>query len=261
MDDKLNIAQSVSKTIATLNENQGVLAVAVFILTILLGWFSGIFRALRRKPELKIETLLGPTFVCVFGTGRKYKSYDVHRTGIALYLRISNVGALSTSVIGVKVGYHWNISMRSLLNWICYRLGWFYLEEQTVSMADFQSSIGENIKIYPFLTQKGFISGTTPETYLEPGRSINGVVYFEQKESWGGCFPVSRNLKTKIKIVISDPFGRRYQHVTKIDRVSLKDARRYNPKFGTSLSELQESSEPVELPMDKHGNLLPPNFK
>ncbi len=257
----MNIMQSVHQTIAFLNENQGVLTAAIFLLTILLGWFSGIFKALRRKPELKIETLAGPTFVCVFGTGRRHENYDLHRTGIALYLRISNAGVVSTDITEIKVGYHWNISICSLLNCIRYRLGWFYLGEQTVCLADFQTPIGENVKIYPFLTQKSFISGDTPETYLEPGRSINGVVYFEQTESWGGCFPVSRNLKTKMKIVISDAFGRRYQHITKIDRVSLKDARKYNPKFGTTLSELHGSSEPIELPMDKHGNLLPPNFE
>ena len=257
----MNIAQSVSKAIAALNENQGVLTATIFILTILLGWLSGIFRTLRRKPELKIETLLGPTFVCVFGTGTKHQNYDTHRTAIALYLRVSNVGAMSTDITGIKVGYHWNISIRSLLNWICYRLGWFYIGKQTVCMDDFQYPIGDNVKIYPFLTQKGSILGETPETYLEPGRSTNGVVYFEQAESWGGCFPVSRNLKTKIKIVISDTFGRRYKHVTKIDRVSLKDAREYNPKFGTTLSGLQGNSEPIELPMDKHGNLLPPDFE
>ena len=72
------------------NENQGVLAIGLFVLTILLGWTSGIFKALRRKPDLKMWTLPRPTFACVFGTGRKHNGYDAHSTGIALYLRISN---------------------------------------------------------------------------------------------------------------------------------------------------------------------------
>ena len=248
---------SLSESTAILNENQGVLTVVIFILTLFLGWISGIFRTLIRKPELKIETIAGPTFVCVFGTGRKHKNFDNHRTAIALYLKVSNVGVSSTSITGVKVGYHWNISPFNLRNWIRYRLGWFYLYGPTVALADFQSSIGENIKVYPFLLQKSFTSGTASETFLEPGRSTNGIVYFEQAESFGWCFPVSRNLNTKVKIVISDTFGKQYRYTTNIDRVSLEDARSFNPKFGTTLSELHGSCEPVELPMDKDGNLIP----
>ena len=252
----MSIVQSLSEAKALLNENQGVLTVVLFILTLLLGWISGIFRTLLRKPELKIETISGPTFVCVFGTGRKHKNFDCHRTGIALYLKVSNVGVSSTSITGVKVGYHWNISPLGLRNWIRYRLGWFYLNKPTVALADFQASIGENIKVYPFLLQKSFTSGTTSETFLEPGRSTNGIVYFEQTESFGRCFPVSRNQNTKIKIVISDTFDKQYRYTTKIDRISLEDARNFNPKFGTTLSELHGSCEPVELPMDKDGNLI-----
>ena len=182
--------------------------------------------------------MLGPTFVCTFDTGSKHEDHDVHRTGIALYLRVTNVGTSATTVNGIRVGYHWDISPLGLSNWIRYRLGWFYLSDQTVSLADFQADIGDNIKVYPFLTQKGFASGDSSETYLEAGRSTNGVVYFEQSDSWGGCYPVARNNETKIKIVILDSFERSYAYITKVDVVSLEEARRFNPKFGTTLSEL-----------------------
>ena len=119
-------------------------------------------------------------------------------------------------------------------------------------------SIGENIKLYPFLFQKSVVSSESAKTYLEPGRSTNGVVYFEQPESWGGYFPRSRNFRTKVKIVISDSLGKRYRHVTKIDRVTLAKARQYNPQFGTTLAQIHGWEDPIELPLDKHGNLKLP---
>ena len=217
------------------------------------------FKSLRSRPELRIEVIPGPTFVCVFGKGGKHKGYDTHSTGIALYLRVSNVGALPTSITSIKVGYHWKISPCRLKYWIRYRVGWFYLEAPTVSLADFQALIGENLKIYPFLLQRSAISGESSETYLEPGRSTNGVVYFEQSESWGGCFPASRRYRTKIRIVVSDTFGRQYGLTSKVDRVGLEAARRYNPKFGTTLSELHGETAPTEPMLDRNGNLIPPS--
>ena len=232
--------------------------VGLFMLTILLGWISGVFKALRRKPELKISTLPGPTFVCVFGTGNKRDGYDTHSTGIALYLRISNVEMSSTSITDVKVGYRLNMSVRNLRDFVRYRVRWFFLNEQSVSLSDFQVAIGENIKVYPFLIQKPFPYGEPSTTFLEPGRSTNGVVYFEQPESWGGYFPVSRHFKNKVKIVISDSFGKCYRCITNVDRLALKDARRYNPKFGTTFAELHGRTAPIELAVDKHGNVMPP---
>lgn len=237
----MSISQSFQLVIDIINENQGIVTIGIFVLTIVLGWISGIFKSFRRKPELKIETIQGPTFVCVFRTGGMHRGHEIHRTGIALYLRVTNVGISSTSITSIKVGYHWNISIYSFWNWIRYRLGWFYLSNQVVSLADFQSAIGDNIKIYPFLMQKGFASGESAETFLESGRSTSGVVYFEQEDSWGGCFPVSRKDRTKIRIVVCDSFGRQYQRTIKVDCVSLEKARHYNPKFGATFSELYGS--------------------
>ena len=105
MDLDQILLQPFSTVVKILNENQGVLAVGIFVLTILFGWISGIFKVLWRKPNLKICSLLGPTFVCVFGTGKKYNCYDTHSTGIALYLKISNVGVSPTTINHIKVGY------------------------------------------------------------------------------------------------------------------------------------------------------------
>ena len=102
-DEKLDIDQIFSDVVALINENQGVLTLILFIFTIFLGWVSGLFRWLRSVPNLRIRTLEGPTFVCVFGTGRKEGNFNLHRTGIALYLNISNVSVVSTSITSVRL--------------------------------------------------------------------------------------------------------------------------------------------------------------
>ena len=247
--------QQLSITAKILNENQGVLAVGLFVLTILLGWISGIFKSFRRKPELKMRTLPGPTFACVFGTGRKHNGCDTHSTGIALYLKISNVGMSPTTIAEIKVGYHKYAFPQNIVDFLRPWAKWFFIDQQIVSISDFQASIGENIKLYPFLIQISALSGESANTYLEPGRLTNGVIYFEQTESWGGYFPRSRKFRTKVKIVITDSLGKRYRHITKIDRVTLAEARQYNPQFGTTQAQLHGWGNPIELPLDKHGNL------
>jgi hypothetical protein len=194
----------------------------------------GYFSALRRKPRLKVKLIEGPTFICTFGTGEKHGDYDVHRTGVALYPNIINIGSAPTSIINVSVAYHWHI--RSLgRQWWLYRLGWFWIQDLGVALRDFQISIGEDTKFYPFLIQMSSISNSSAETYLNVGQATNGVVYFEQTSSWGGCFPTARNGDVKIKVRIVDSFGRKHTSRHVIRKVSLQEARKFNPSFGQTL--------------------------
>ena len=63
-------------------DNLEVLALALFVLTILLRWVSHILKALQRKPNLKIRTLPQPTFACVFGMAAKQTNRRAdHRPG------------------------------------------------------------------------------------------------------------------------------------------------------------------------------------
>ncbi|TIH06227.1 hypothetical protein [Pseudomonas leptonychotis] len=220
------------------NENQGVLTVALFIVTVFFGWFSGIFSALRRKPKFKIETIPGPTFSCTYLTGNKHNEYDAHQTAIAIYLYISNVGAAPSSIHKIRIAYHWNLTPWSFI-WLKNTIGWFWIEHQAVAITDFQAKIGGSIKVYPFLTQRNYLSPAKSETFLEVGQSTNGVVYFEQPESWGGCFPKSDKQQVKVKIEITDVFGRRHKATIRIPAVSLEEARKYNPEFGNTLFNIQ----------------------
>lgn len=226
-----------------LNDNQGVLGLGVFMSTLILGWFSGIFAALRRKPKFKLELLDGPTFCCTFPTGGLKENFPLHRTGFALYLSIANIGSAASSIKNISIGYHWHVNMLSIAG-IKYRFGWFWLRHQTPAIHDFQAKIGENIKLYPFLMQASAIASTGSSTYFEPGMATNGVIYFEQPNSWGGCHPSPQKRGVRIKIAIRDVFGKAHTAKFWIQPVTLDDARKYNPSFGITYSELHNETLP-----------------
>jgi hypothetical protein len=240
-----------------LNENQGVVGVVLFVVTALLGWSSGIFRALRQKPSFAIRIIEGPTFACTFGIAKQHGNYQVHRTGIVLYLDIANVGSSPSSIREINVAYHWALAPFSKL-WLKYALGWFWLRFQTVCIDDFQVEIGDRTKFYPFLTQRSSTSGASADTYLDIGKSAVGIVYFEQPDSWGGCFPVSIASKVKVKVAVEDAFGRWHSNKFWIPKLTLAEAKKFNPSFGQTLSSLHVEEEPFELPVDNHGNIIPP---
>jgi hypothetical protein len=213
------------------NENSGFVSVLIFALTLFLGWISGIFGALRRKPEFKLRVIPGPTLCTTFATGQKYEGYDIHRTAISVYLGISNVGSAPASIENVSLAYHWHLSPFSW-NWLKYRIGWYWIEHPIITMDDFQYDFGDRVKIYPSLFQGSHLIGKDTDTYLNTGQSVNGVVYFEQTESWGGFFPTPNKGAAKIRIAVHDSFGKKHVQTFRIPIVSLDEARKYNPSFG-----------------------------
>ena len=240
-----SISEGVAQITKWLNDNQGLLSAAIFVATLLLGWVSGIFSALRRRPKFKLGLIDGPTLCCTFSVGKNHNSYDVHRTGIALYLVIANTGSAPSSIGNIAVGYHWHLKPFTL-QWIRYRLGWFWLTNQAAALEDFQARIGGNVKVYPFLTQRNFLSPAYSDTFLNVGQSTNGVVYFEQSDSWGGCFPTVKNGRVLIRVRVLDAFGGKHTLKATIPSVSLDEARKFNPSFGKTLAELRGDPLPVD---------------
>lgn len=226
------------------NDNQGVVSLGIFVVTMAFGWVSGIFSSLRRKPKLKLNLIAGPTFCCTYHVGKTQGEYEVHRTGIALYLAVANRGSAASSIGNVSVGYHWHLN-RFSFQWLRYSIGWFWLRNQSVSLTDFQAKIGENIKVFPFLTQANHLAPVKAETFLQVGQSTNGVVYFEQSDSWGGCFPSVKDGRVRIKVSIEDAFGKTHTAKFTIPSVTMEYARKYNPAFGNTLAELH--GEPLPL--------------
>ena len=246
----MNLRELLTAAIRLLNENQGVLAVVLFLSTLLLGWASGLFRALRNKPNLKIQLIeYGPSFYSIVGTGKVRENYKCHRTCMALYLRVSNTGVSSTSVLRVRVGFR---PHRPLVR----RWRRYYLERNH-ALSDFQFMLGKSgiTKFFPNLVQRSQVSGEQTNLYLERGASINGVVYFEGDECLGGFHPRGRKKRTRVKIVVTDAFGRRYCKKVWIPIKTLPEAREFNPHFGASRADRNETETQIELETDENGNL------
>ncbi|MDA3918715.1 MAG: hypothetical protein PF690_17335 [Deltaproteobacteria bacterium] len=230
-----------------LNQNAGFVSVLIFITTLILGWVSGIFKSLMRKPKFKIGIIEGPTFASTFTVGKKHKGFDVHKTAISLYLRITNIGNAPANIEKISIAYHWNITKFNML-WIRYRLLWFWLNEQTVIMDDFKYDFGETIKVYPFLIQKSYIDPSpNKDLYLREGQNAIGVTYFEQDESYGGCFPLTKRERTKVKVKVVDSYGNKFYKKFSIRVVKLEEAKKYNPSFGETYRILKEAQEKSQV--------------
>lgn len=239
------LGQYSALTIQWLNDNQGLVSVAIFLITLFLGWATGIFSALRQKPKFKTELIPGPTFVCVIPTGDKFNGEDVHRIGFALYLSVANHGSAASSIHAVHIGYRWNLIPFSR-NWFRNTLLRHWLQERTASLSDFQVAIGGNIKIFPFLFQRNYLSPVQQDTYLRPGQSVVGVVYFEQADSWGGYQPRFWNGRVRLAVRLVDVFGGRHTRTFWVPAVTLEDARKFNPSFGCTFAELHGKPLPGE---------------
>jgi hypothetical protein len=113
-------------------------------------------------------------------------------------------------------------------------------------MDDFQYDFGERIKIYPSLLQGTSTLGTTSETYLNVGRGVNGVVYFEQDDSWGGCLPLPRKGATRIRVAVLDSFGKKHKKTFQVPVVSLQEAKKYNPSFGGTFAAMRGERSATE---------------
>ena len=118
-------------------------------------------------------------------------------------------------------------------------------------MDDFQYGFGDRVKVYPSLLQGVHLTGKNTDTYLNTGQSVNGMVYFEQTESWGGCFPTPNNGHAKIRIAVHDSFGKKHTQSFRIPIVSLDEARKYNPSFGGTFDLVRkDATQDREAPND-----------
>lgn len=212
------------------NENSGFLTLLIFLITLLLGWISGIFKQLRHRPNFVINLINGPTFCCTFKTGRKYEDFESTITAIVIYLEIKNIGSAPSEIQKVQVGYH-NYTFK-------YTYLWFWLDS-IISLKDFGQIIGDNLRVYPFLIQKSTLLPQENMTYLKDGQSAKGIVYFEQEESYGGFVPRIKDGKVKIKVKIYDIYNATYSKTFWIPMVDLDYAKKYNEEFGQTLEKIK----------------------
>ncbi len=219
------------------NANEGVVSILLFMATLIIGWLSGAFAFLRQRPKFRIDVIPGPTLVVVIPTGKKQNEEDIHRTVVALYLRIANVGAAASSFDNIAVAYRWNINRFGWV-WLKTRFTWQWMPHPTVAIEPFQCKIGDSVKFYPSLFQANIPFQIKQDSFLEVGNSVNGVVYFEGYEAWGGCFPRNNGKTAKLKVRVTDAFGRHHTAGVAVPVATLEEARQFNPSFGTTHSQL-----------------------
>ena len=229
----LNVQQNnMSELIKLTNENSGFLSLILFLAALLIGWMSGLFKAIRNRPVLIIRLIDGPTMISTFATGREFNGHASHKTAISLYLDICNTGSASTAIDRIEVAYHNHTLKYSFL--------WFWIKNQTVVLTDFMIPVGEKIKVYPFLTQGSILAPKQTDSFLEVGKKVNGIVYFEQEECWGGYKPRSINGLVELKVRLFDVFGGAHTKKFKIPEVTLDSAKTFNLNFGSTLESLRK---------------------
>lgn len=96
----------VDKIIKWCNDNSGFLSLVLFVATFVLGWISGFFKSIIIKPNFKIEKLEQCTFCTIIDLKETYKDLPVHKTAFVVYLKVSNIGNISSSIHKVELGYY-----------------------------------------------------------------------------------------------------------------------------------------------------------
>lgn len=222
---------TLKKTAELLNNNQGILSLLLFFISIFFGWVSGIFRSLVRKPKFKIRVIPKMSFGTVYMTGEKYTppkqgTYDVHKTAFVVYLEITNIGSAPSNLGKIKIGYYKDDGKST---WFQKRI---WIKESNI-LADFAipTGDGQSLRI-PHLRQKNPQFDQNYDGFLEVGQSILGAAYFEQSPGWGNYYPREDNGMVEIKICVKDAFDNSYSQKTSIPIKTLEEMLRYNPRFG-----------------------------
>jgi hypothetical protein len=224
----------IEKVIFWSNENSGFISIVLFVLTFLIAWISGVFKTLRNNAEFKIELIDQCSFCCVFDLNQTHQNLPVHKTAFVVYLKITNIGRASSSLGEIKLGYlksDFTHRLFSKRNWV----------KELVAKEDFKASFSDSgmIKIYPFLKQRNQLYANDSDTFLQVGKQINGIAYFEENEAFGSWMPRENENSntTNVKIVIYDAFGKTHSKDFDLKFIEPAEAFKHNNYFGQTLKE------------------------
>ena len=210
------------------NKNSGFLGLLIFVLTLLISWISGLFKHIKKRPKFKIRIIENATFGCIIDLNKTHKDLPVNKTAFAIYIEVTNVGNAPSSIGKINLGYllsDMKPKWRTSRNWIV----------ETFSKSDFRVEFNDSEKArgFPFLKQANEFQGKV-DTYLEVGKSANGIVYFEQSEAFGSWMPrLNKDLKTTDLIIkIEDAFGKIHKKKFTIELVDPNYSLKFSPYFG-----------------------------
>ena len=231
-----------------LNNNAGFISVLIFIVLILIGWSTGFFKLLKNKPKLRIEIIEHSFFGSIIDLKWTYKNFPVNKTAFAIYLRVTNVGRAASSIGKIKLGYFKSDFSYRIFS----KRNWF---KEIISKEDFKIEFenSDKIKVYPFLKQHNQYFQNNNDTFLPVGKSMNGMVYFEQDEAYGSWMPRLNNDKetTNLKIIIKDSFNKNHSKKFDLKLVEPNYAFKFNPLFGQTQKEYFNTEEKTQ-PLTKN---------
>lgn len=215
------------------NKNSGFLGLLLFVLTLIISWISGLFKFIKKRPKFKIRIIENATFGSIIDLNTTHHDLPVHKTAFAIYIEVTNVGNAPSSIGKINLGYllsDMKSKWRTSRNWIV----------ETISKSDFKVEFKNSDKVrgFPFLKQANEIQGKV-DTYLQVGKSANGIVYFEQSESYGSWMPrLNKDLKTTdLEIKIEDAFGGIHKKKFTLELVDPNYILKFSPYFGQTEKE------------------------
>ncbi len=224
----------INEIIDWTNKNSGFLGLLIFLSSLLIGWISGLFGFLRKRPKFKIRIIEQATFGCIIDLNRTYNDLPVHKTAIAVYLEITNIGNAPSSIGEIKLGY---LLSDKRPKWRTSR-NWIY---ETFAKSDFRVEFRDSkvIKGYPFLKQKNVNFDNKIDNYLEVGKTSNGIVYFEESEAYGSWMPrFNKDIETTDLIVkVKDSFDNNHKKKFTLKLVDPNYTLKINPYFGQTQNE------------------------
>lgn len=158
-----------------------------------------------------------------------------------LYLSLTNVGFSPASIGSIKLGY------KRDCNWHFFKSRMLWIKE-TLSKSTFRAPLADDNKkekFYPFLKHPNEEQNLHPvDTYLNVGQSSNGIVYFEQFESWGNYLPKIVDNKVKVVLIVEDSYGRKYKKKEVVKILPLQEViDKYNASFAQTHSKIPTLDE------------------
>lgn len=184
----------------------------------------------RDKAKLTVHPVHPDTYQWWFEMpGREYEGKATRRYGFISYIAIQNSGLRKTQLTS------WRLAIKSRLN--------KSHELRPINMPEPSARIGEHMKLYPVLGQRGLhFEG---DTLVDSGCSTSGMVYYLY-ECYGGAGwdPQMTNNKISGVFQVSDGFDKKAQCDVQFSRKSLEDIVKFAPGIEKIDEDRTQSSEP-----------------
>lgn len=216
-----------------LNNNQWVVTVLIFILTILISWLVWLFGYIRHKPKLKISPyspIIPNFFVNDWLKTSKQKEGDrnVERIVFLLWLSISNLGFSSTTIASYRLEYR-------DISWKKHKLIPMSLPEPL------SHSLWNYVKVFPSITTNYPHLWISNSWKIDVGSSILWFLYFNIEYYWDYKPKMINNI-IYANLYIEDIYWKKFRFKIKFINKDIEYLSKYaNPEILLNHSSYEEA--------------------